>query len=136
MAASVRPASRRMASDCSPWVGAAPATAPAGAAAATEEEQAQAQNGALVRGPWRPPPLGLGDSYEGAMFGDYGYGGFGGYSPYGYSYGRGGLGWGGYGRDSAWEVAYGGGPRSANPNPNPNPNPHPRLGLGGSLRRR
>lgn len=93
---------------CLQMIGAAPATALAGAAAATEEEQAQAQNGALVRGPWRPPPLGLGDSYEGAMFGDYGYGGFGGYSPYGYSYGRGGLGWGGYGRDSPWDVAYGG----------------------------
>mmetsp|Transcript_7850 Transcript_7850/g.15717 ORF Transcript_7850/g.15717 Transcript_7850/m.15717 type:complete len:275 (-) Transcript_7850:242-1066(-) len=68
----------------------------------------QSKNGALVRR--GPPPLGYGDSYEGAMFGDYGYGGYGGYSPFGnsYGYGRGGLGWGGYGRDSPWDVAYGG----------------------------
>jgi hypothetical protein len=92
---------------CLQTIGAAPATEPA--VAAPQEGQEQGQG--LVRVRRGPPPLGYGDSYEGAMFGDYGYGGFGGYSPYGYSYGygRGGTGWGGYGRDSAWDVAYGGG---------------------------
>lgn len=92
---------------CLQTIGAAPATEPA--VAAPQEGQEQQQG--LVRVRRGPPPLGYGDSYEGAMFGDYGYGGFGGYSPYGYSYGfgRGGTGWGGYGRDSAWDVAYGGG---------------------------
>jgi len=92
---------------CLQTIGAAPATEPAVAA----PQEGQAQDDGLVRVRRGPPPLGYGDSYEGAMFGDYGYGGYGGYSPYGYSYGygRGGTGWGGYGRDSAWDVAYGGG---------------------------
>lgn len=58
-----------------------------------------------------PPPIGFGESYESYMFGDYGYGGFGGFrwrpGPGGW---WGGLrsGWGGYGWDSPWNVAYGG----------------------------
>ena len=97
---------------CLQTLGTAPASDPA---VAPQQAGPGQQGGALYRVRRGPPPLGFGDSYEGAMFGDYGYGGYGGYSPYGYSYGlgygRAGTGWGGYGRDSAWDVAYGGGYR-------------------------
>ena len=56
---------------CLQTIGAAPATEPA--VAAPQEGQEQGQG--LVRVRRGPPPLGYGDSYEGAMFGDYGYGG-------------------------------------------------------------
>ena len=38
-------------------------------------QEGQEQGQGLVRVRRGPPPLGYGDSYEGAMFGDYGYGG-------------------------------------------------------------
>ena len=69
--------------------------------------------------PRGPPPIGYGQSYESHMFGDDGYGYYGGmpirrdgsvrgygfFGPHGGNWGGWG-GWGGYGRYSPWEVAY------------------------------
>jgi len=64
-----------------------------------------------------PPPIGFGNSYEAHMFGDDGYGPFGGMRLGGYGswggysggfsggWGDYGGGWGGYGRHSPWEVS-------------------------------